>query len=234
MRSSGTTIALLTTTIASLKNAAEAASDSWSGNMSISIYVGASDCTGNATYSGYTTSVTAIGNGDICETDHYDMGNGFVPYYTKWVTVCGSQGPLPSAMYQFAMPCTDSSCSNCSDIPDGAAQIPWSYFDPDPLRCMTFNTFNASTTDPAKEFETSADLLIAPTSESFTGSDEDFNGYWDVFLANSCMGPEPTTPSPIPVETTPPSPSSAHYVKGGIKVVLFVGLVSSSLCLFLA
>lgn len=197
--------------------------------MSISIYVGASDsCTGNATYSGYTTSVTAIGDGNICETDYYDMGgDGLVPYYTKWVTLCGSQGPLlPSAIYQFAMPCTDSSCSNCSDIPDGAAQIPWTYFDPDPLRCMTFKMFNASTTDPAKEFETSADLaLMAPTSESFIGSDEDFNGYWDVFLANSCMGPEPL------VDTTPPSPSSAHYVTGGIKVV---GLVSSSLCLFLA
>ncbi|KAL7491584.1 hypothetical protein ACHAWT_002136 [Skeletonema menzelii] len=234
MKFSGTTIALLTTTIASSKNAAEAASDSWNGKMPINYYVGASDCTGNATYSGYASGVIAIGDGNICETDHFDMGNGsFVSYYTKWVTLCGSQGPLPSAMYQFSLPCTDSSCSNCSDIPDAAAQIPWSYFDPDPLRCMTVNTFNASTTDPAKEFASGDFLsLLGPSSESFGGSDEDFNGYWDVFLANSCMGPEPITPSPTPGEKTPLPPSSAHYVAEGIEVVLFVGLVSSSLFIF--
>ena len=109
-----------------------------------------------------------------------------------------------------------------------------SYFDPEPKRCMILKTFNASTTDPAKEFASSPDLLLAPTSESFSGSDEDFNGYWNVFLANSCMGPEPTTPSPTPVQTTPPSPSSAYYVTGGIEVVLFLGVVSSSLFLFFA
>ena len=192
--------------------------------MNINMYFGASDCTGNATYSvsGYSTAVKAIGDGNICETDYLDMGDGtipnYVPYYTKWITLCGSQGPLPSAMYQFSMPCTDGSCSNCSDVPDGGGQIPWSYFDPDPQRCMVFNTFNASTTDPANEFS-SADLVLTPTTMSFNGSDVDFNGYWDVFQANSCMGPEP---------------SSAHYVAGGIEVVLFVGLVSSSLFLFFA
>lgn len=102
-------------------------------------------------------------------------------YYTRWVTLCGSQGPLPSAMYQFSFPCTDSDCSNCTNSPNGAAQIPWSYFDPEPLRCMTFNTFNSSypSTDLAEEFA-SKDFasLIAPTSESFIGSDEEFNGYW--------------------------------------------------------
>lgn len=226
MRFSGTTTTIALATIAS-KNAA--ASDSWSGKLDLKIFVGAAGCTGNATYSGYTSGVQAIGNGDICETDHYDLGEGMTTYYTKWVTVCGSQGPLPSAMYQFSLPCSDSSCTNCSEVPDGAAQIPWSYFDPEPLRCMTFNTFNASTTDPAKEFASSPDLLVAPTSESFSGSEDDFNGYWDVFLTNSCMGPEPTTPS-TPVQTT----SSAHYVAGGIEVVLFLGVVSSSLFLIFA
>ncbi|KAK1741984.1 hypothetical protein QTG54_007557 [Skeletonema marinoi] len=108
---------------------------------------------------------------------------------------------------------------------------------------MTFNTFNASSTDPAKEFE-SADFasLIAPTSESFVGSDEDFNGYWDVFLANSCMGSEPNTTTsspttpvqspPAPSTTTPPS--SAHDVAGGIEVVIFVFVVSTSLFMFFA
>ena len=49
-----------------------------------------------------SSSVRAIGNGDICETDHFDdTGDGVMTtYYTKWVTLCGSQGPLPSAMYQ--------------------------------------------------------------------------------------------------------------------------------------
>lgn len=85
---------------------------------------------------------------------------------------------------------------------------------------MTFMEFNASSTDPAKEFE-SAYSNINTTSASFTGSDEDFNGYWDVFVANSCMGPEPT-------------PSSAHVVASGIEVAVFAGVVSASLFMFFA
>lgn len=241
MRFSRKTIALLACTASN--GAAAASEDSWSGKLDLNIFVGASDCTGNATYSGYTSAVKAIGDGNICETDHFDFGEGMTTYYTKWVTLCGSQGLLTSAMYQFSVSCTDSNCSNCTNYPNGAAQIPWSYFDPEPPRCMTFNTFHASSTDPAKEFE-SADFasLIAPTSESFVGSDEDFNGYWDVFLANSCMGPEPNTTTsspttpvqspPAPSTTTPPS--SAHDVAGGIEVVIFVFVVSTSLFMFFA
>ena len=101
MRFSGTAAIALLATITS-KNVS-ASDSSWSGKLDLKIFLGASGCNGNATYSGYTSGVQAIGNGDICETDHYDLGEGMMTYYTKWVTVCGSQGPLPSAMYQVSI-----------------------------------------------------------------------------------------------------------------------------------
>lgn len=220
MRLSGSTIALLAYTTTSA-TASAAAPDSWSGKLDFEVFVGASACGfENATYSGYASAVKAIGDGDICETDHFDTGEGLTTFYSKWVTKCGTLGALPSAIYQYQYVCTDANCSDCKDDPTEASQIPWSYFDPEPNRCMTFMEFNASSTDPAKEFE-SAYSNINTTSASFTGSDEDFNGYWGVFVANSCMGPEPT-------------PSSAHVVASGIEVAVFAGVVSASLFMFFA
>jgi len=188
--------------------------------------------TKNATYSGYASAVKAIGNGDICETDHfYDENGTLTTYYTKWVTKCGPQGILPSAMYQFAIVCTDSDCGNCITNLDGAAQIPWSYFSPEPQRCMSMNDLKANSTDPAKDFASvSTDnisaFIGAPSSQSFTGSEEDFNGYWNVFLDNSCMGPEPTNTTNDGVPSS--SSSAPNALAGGIGVsAVFVGMMAS-------
>ena len=190
-----------------------AATESWSGYLPISYFEGIPDCPTDAiSFSGHTSSAKSIGNGDICETDHLSFGGENMTMYIKWVTVCGSPAEgWPDAIYQFMLDCQDEDCQSCSDVPEAAAQIPYEYFASEPYpRCMEVNTFNATTTDPATEFAGMAPPEFVPTSELFGGSDADFMGYWDVFTANSCMGPNPED-----------STSSSAFLAGQFASVVF-------------
>ena len=165
------------------------AASSWEGTLPI-IYFneGASNCSGNNYWGkGYTSYLTSIGNGELCETDHLTLNDTSYTYYTKWVQTCirQSTSTISSGVYQYAIDCTDSLCTNCTETPTTAAYIPWSYFDSYD-KCMIVYAFTANTTNPYIEFnESSPNMTVS--SELFTGSEDEFMSYWDYFLNNSCI-----------------------------------------------
>jgi len=152
-------------------------------------------CSGdNYWATGYASSLKAIGDGDLCETDYltYSSLDGVLPNktittYTKWVQVCGKPSPtLSDGIYQYMLPCIDKNCTKCADVVEAAVFIDWSYFDSKPYpTCMEVWSFNATSTDPATEFADSTPNMTM-SSELF-GSEEVMMQYWDVFVNNSCI-----------------------------------------------
>jgi len=127
---------------------------------------------------------------------------------------------MPDAIYQFMLPCTDEDCQSCSDIPEAASQIPYEYFGSKSYdKCMEVNLFNATTTDPATEFSDTAPEFV-PGAELFGGSHEELMGYWEVFTANSCMGPKPTDGEP----TKTSSGYTLDHAMGTLSAVFVAGL----------
>jgi len=140
---------------------------------------------------GYASSLKSLDNGDLCETDHLTLkfSNASYTYYTKWVQTCVRQptNTLSSGVYQYAIDCTDSTCTNCTESPTTlSVYIPWVYFDSYD-KCMVVYAFTANTTNPYIEFNnTSPNMTVS--SELFTGSEDVFMDYWEYFLNNSCIG----------------------------------------------
>lgn len=223
---------------------AEADNSSWEGNLPITYYNdGISDCSGNNYWgTGYTSYLTSIGNGELCETDHLTLkdGNTSYTYYTKWVQTCVRQPTitLSSGVYQYALDCTDSTCTNCTEAPTASAYIPWSYFQSYD-KCMIVYAFTANTTNPYTEFNDSS-INMTVSSELFTGSEDIFMAYWDYFLNYSCIGDGPyednttattVTDNDIDIEDSSTADmSSPSSSSGGIRVtspivIIIMGLV---------
>lgn len=196
----------------------------WTGYLPIAYYESVGNCSGDADGgTGYSSSLHALGNGELCETDHLSFiekgKNVTVPSFIKWVQVCGAPAPaLPNAIYQYYLPCEDKDCTRCLKKPLAAVKISWSYFEDYPTSyppCLRVESFDANTTDPSTEFANATSVPMTPSSELFSGTEEALNGYWSVFVENSCIidgvngsatTPAPMTPSPV---TLAPAPTDA-------------------------
>ena len=193
-------VLLLVTTVDAANNS------SWEGNLPITYYEeDTTNCSGeNYWGKGYASSLKSLDNGDLCETDHLTLkdDNASYTYYTKWVQTCirQSTSTLSSGVYQYAIDCTDSTCTNCIETPTTSIYIPWIYFDSYD-KCMIVYAFTANTTNPFIEFNnTSPNMTVS--SELFTGSEDEFMSYWDYFLNNSCIGDGPYEDNTTTTTTT--------------------------------
>ena len=232
-------VLLLVTTVDAANNS------SWEGNLPITYYEeDTTNCSGeNYWGKGYASSLKSLDNGDLCETDHLTLkeSNESYTYYTKWVQTCvrqsssSSSSPptsLSNGVYQYMLDCTDSLCTNCTEMPTAAVYIPWSYFESFDM-CMIVYSFNASTTNPYEEPPSNYENMTV-SSELFTGSEDYvFMDYWDYFLNNSCIGDGPyeednsTTTTTVlddndndmdNEDSTGDTSSSSSSSSGGIKI----------------
>lgn len=197
--------------------------EGWSGNMSYAYYPTSTDCTGTPLYFGYETAVKALEYGTFCATDK----QGGIDMYGKWVIQCetSATAPLPPGIYEFIQSCTDVNCQNCSEVPISAIQVPWYNFDNGPPQCMVTRAFNATTTNPAKEFANMTVVLDPPTSESFgppgASSSAALDEYWQYYIDNSCMG------SNLPTKNILPATTSSGYVIASGSIMIWVGIFLS-------
>lgn len=143
-----------------------------------SIFDGSSECDGIPITTGVITSLVAMGQDAFCENTVQGPGNGEdVTVYTKVVIDSCDAVPMKGVAFLSAYTCTDSACSDCTDVDNIPTQAN--------LMLPKFNPLPATDTCWAVEAISTGTTILNQFDSNANADNVD--AYWRIYTENSCL-----------------------------------------------
>ena len=146
--------------------------------LPFSISYGSSECDGTPITTGFLTSFVAMGQDVFCENTVQSPGNGEdVTVYTKVVIDSCDAVPMMVVVSLNAYTCTDSACSDCTDVDNIPVQVKQMLPKSNPLL--------ATDTCWAVEYISSGSTIFNQFDANANADNVD--AYWRIYTENSCL-----------------------------------------------
>jgi hypothetical protein len=146
--------------------------------LPFSIFEESTECDGNPIGTGVITSLVAMEQDAFCEITVQNLGNGDkVTVYTKVVLTSCDAVPMMGVAFLDAFTCTDSACSDCTDVDNIPVQAN--------LMVPKYAPLPAADTCWGVE-AISTGITILNQFDSKANA-ENVDTYWKVYTENSCL-----------------------------------------------